>query len=690
MATATTPGANEEIFNCIRSSFANVSMADKNDKPTVRYDDACFFNFNWADRPGTGTITVSTIEPGKMQVFFNSGFAENLVDSQKKRWNNLLRRLRAIALRNIMDFDARSLDKPGLTTNDRRTISANSFDKEKNQMAKDSLLNGKYDSTLAKVEVVAENSKVKELNIVQKDGTKFAFSPNLMIGAKALVTHLNYGGTSNDKVAEGIKNISKKFLELTKLSKVYTESFSGKSELDAELKSNLEDAKTILNLLADPIEYPNNAPAAAQQAQAQVPPAATVAPMMAAEGFSAEKVKALYELKDADPALDFVVGWLKQGKGLKLKANPVKDKAMKSTKYSDTVALLTDIMNDIAERAMLTGDDERVANWSAQIGTKLEHSGADMASKLSRREQRAVLDMAKLYLADLEKGLNRTTTEKTFGPKKTRADESAPVKFGYGTLSSSNKNPNIGKMTDQYSGDPEQYHFNSIQRRNYDALKAILARNGDKFNHITARTVIGDTDYTRRQDRSPTAPVANLTSFKATSKAMLWNKYEGAVAGGGSNTVRLGKVKMQTTKFLKLDASSQDKLVKDALASSNLGEGLWDTAPPGVAKSAFINDDWIKKVGLVIGKELGFLTLTKANIVRKPEFRYLTYEWTTPQGTATIKIKHDWKSDGTPTKPVTTVSGTIPGKKVVAQKLGRFAIWEDSKWYGEDIANQFK
>ena len=107
-----------------------------------------------------------------------------------------------------------------------------------------------------------------------------------------------------------------------------------------------------------------------------------------------------------------------------------------------------------------------------------------------------------------------------------------------------------------FEGDPKNYSFNSIQRKNYDQLAAVLERNKLKFTYIGACDREGERDYLNRNKPGK----ITLTSFVAIAAGFVWEKYEGYCAGGGQNRVYVAGQMMKTTQFLKLTAEQQDAL----------------------------------------------------------------------------------------------------------------------------------
>lgn len=104
-----------------------------------------------------------------------------------------------------------------------------------------------------------------------------------------------------------------------------------------------------------------------------------------------------------------------------------------------------------------------------------------------------------------------------------------------------------------FHGNPDKYPFSSVQRKNYEELKRVLAAEGIKLREIWAQTYEGDVDYIRRY-KDPNGK-ANLTRFvviagPVDAPTFVWEKYEGSVAGGGRNTVFYNGVKQKLTNFL--------------------------------------------------------------------------------------------------------------------------------------------
>jgi hypothetical protein len=124
----------------------------------------------------------------------------------------------------------------------------------------------------------------------------------------------------------------------------------------------------------------------------------------------------------------------------------------------------------------------------------------------------------------------------------------------------------MGPPAKTYSGPLEGIDLSRIQERNYEALQAILQRNGDAIHYIGYAAYPGMPAYNAGPNSKPT-----LTTFVGIANSLVWEKYEGQTAGGGRNTVYVGGRAMKLTDFLKLDPKKQD-----ALVSMGPGEGEAD------------------------------------------------------------------------------------------------------------------
>lgn len=106
-----------------------------------------------------------------------------------------------------------------------------------------------------------------------------------------------------------------------------------------------------------------------------------------------------------------------------------------------------------------------------------------------------------------------------------------------------------------YEGDPDQYDFGA-QKRNYQALKTALARNGIKFNYLAVT-------------RSP----LGRDMFVATAPGIVWYKYESGSPQAGQNILYVKGVKTKTTDFIAKSPQDQDAMLASDPSTIKLGKG---------------------------------------------------------------------------------------------------------------------
>ena len=161
------------------------------------------------------------------------------------------------------------------------------------------------------------------------------------------------------------------------------------------------------------------------------------------------------------------------------------------------------------------------------------------------------------------------------------------------------------KGTEYYSGDPMGIDLGPTQERHFAALAEILKRNGKKFTYCGYAKYPGSPAYNASPNSKPM-----LTNFVCTAKDFLWQKYEGATAGGGANHVYVAGKKIKLTDFLALAPKKQDALVsmspKDAQA--------------GIATAKQKEKDRVYRANM---RKVGKLNFTKALKKYEP----LAHDW---------------------------------------------------------------
>lgn len=94
-----------------------------------------------------------------------------------------------------------------------------------------------------------------------------------------------------------------------------------------------------------------------------------------------------------------------------------------------------------------------------------------------------------------------------------------------------------------YEGDPAKFDFKA-QKRNYEAIKAALARSGKKLNYIGVA-------------RSASGP----DTFVATGPGVVWQKYVPNDPQGSMNMIYINGVKLKVSSFVSSSPAEQDTVL---------------------------------------------------------------------------------------------------------------------------------
>ena len=109
----------ENLFDKIRSRFANISIGNENAKATVDPTQARFFNFNFTnDGNEYGNLTISLIDNQSLKIYYDREIDKDMPNQDRLAWYNFLKDLRLFAKRNLLTFDIRDIAKSGLNVKD--------------------------------------------------------------------------------------------------------------------------------------------------------------------------------------------------------------------------------------------------------------------------------------------------------------------------------------------------------------------------------------------------------------------------------------------------------------------------------------------------------------------------------------------------------------------------------------------
>ena len=431
--------AAEDLFFKLRNRFPKINMGNDSGSDTVDPEKARFFNFEYVDKESQrpyGRITCSLIDGSSLKVFFDTAITDRMIPADKNYWYRFLRELRRMAKSHMLNFDVRDITKDTLSRQDLQYMTK--LNPEKKKM-KESLeesrvlwqRRGKFsEGTLNNVRInvvhnekMLENTnnrllKVDRIYLVNENGEKFLLPFKSVGGAKAMANHVSRGGNPYDphgqiisRAVSEMKNLSrftsvtrtrtfeaaeatavitaaqqmkesiKRHLNrLTNNSRSFSESLEALSDLISE---NTEDLSEVKGWFTQQTYNENldNYLASAAGAYRKLKENATI-----------DEAAGAVEKKIMDPNFKLV---LKKDAGL--------DKLMSSRKYTDTTALLTTILGDVANR-LITQDGDDVANFAALMGDLISSEGEAFGQKREPeyiKDKKLAIVLAQKYMKDL-------------------------------------------------------------------------------------------------------------------------------------------------------------------------------------------------------------------------------------------------------------------------------------------------
>ena len=245
----------ENLFDKIRSRFANISIGNENAKATVDPTQARFFNFNFTnDGNEYGNLTISLIDNQSLKIYYDREIDKDMPNQDRLAWYNFLKDLRLFAKRNLLTFDIRDIAKSGLNVKDLQHLNkdADIFDTDE---LNESKLYGTSRSSyqqLESVRIIARHSKpvdeqqlgararnIKAIYIENSEGERFKLPEGTTLnGARAYARHVKNGGLIHDDFGQHIGKMIKEMSDL----KLFVRNMRGKTFEDAETMAMVEAA----------------------------------------------------------------------------------------------------------------------------------------------------------------------------------------------------------------------------------------------------------------------------------------------------------------------------------------------------------------------------------------------------------------------------------------------------------------
>jgi len=434
--------AAEDLFFKLRNRFPKIKLGDENGRPTVDPEKARFFNFPYTDKDSNrnyGDISCSLIDGSSLKVFFDTAITERMLPEDKDYWYRFLRELRRMAKGHMLNFDVRDITKDTLSRRDYEyMIKLNPEKKKMKESLEESRVlwqrRGKFsEGTLNNVRInVVHNEKMLEnpnnrllkvdrIYLVNENGEKFLLPFKSVGGAKAMANHVSRGGNPYDpqgqiisRAISEMKNLSRftsvtrnRTFESAEAGDVITAAQQMKESIKRHVtrlthnsRSFSESLEALSNLLGENSEDVSEVKGWFTQ---QTYNENLDNYLVSAAGAYKKLKEGVFNVQEA--ASDVEKKILDPNYKLVLKSDPGLDKLMVSRQYTNTTALLTAVLGDIANR-MMAKDGDDIANFASLMGDLVSSEGESFGQKSEpeyNRDKKLAIMLAQKYMKDLGK-----------------------------------------------------------------------------------------------------------------------------------------------------------------------------------------------------------------------------------------------------------------------------------------------
>ena len=261
-----------DLFNKVRSKFANIQLGDSTGGVTANPGDAVFFDFEFGENSDEfGRISISLADGETMKVFYNKGLVEKLEDQDKTDWYSFLKELKDFAVTHQIGFDVRDITKSNLSQQDFKNLANNNdtlnTDGMSEELSRITKLAGVEKAPVAegltgtsrssfenldKTRIIIRHSKpvaeevpgartrhINTLYIENSEGERFKYPIVHLAGARAMARHVANGGLPHDEFGEHIIKMSEQIAQLNSFNRYVT----SKDQLNDSAGDIIEKAK---------------------------------------------------------------------------------------------------------------------------------------------------------------------------------------------------------------------------------------------------------------------------------------------------------------------------------------------------------------------------------------------------------------------------------------------------------------
>jgi hypothetical protein len=433
--------AAEDLFFKLRNRFPKINLGDENGKTTVDPEKGRFFNFTYTDKDSKreyGDISCSLIDGSSLKVFFDTAITERMLPEDKNYWYQFLRELRRMAKSHMLNFDVRDITKDTLSRRDYEyMIKLNPEKKKMKESLEESRVvwqrRGKIsegDLNNVRIHVVhnekmLENPnnrllKVDRIYCVNEAGEKFLLPFKSVSGAKAMANHISRGGNPYDSNGQVISRAVSEMRNLGRFasatrSRTFEAAEAGNviraaQEMKESIKRHLNRLSNNSRSFAESLTALNDFLSEQSDDVTEVKGWFTQQTYnenldnyiaSAAGAYKKLRENAMNKLDEVSGAVEKKI--LDPNFKLVLKTDAGLDKLMVTRQYTDTTALLTAVLGDIANR-LIAKDGDDVANFAALMGDLVSSEGEAFGQRSEpeyNRDKKLAIVLAQKYMKDL-------------------------------------------------------------------------------------------------------------------------------------------------------------------------------------------------------------------------------------------------------------------------------------------------
>jgi len=457
------PKTSQDLFNKIRSQFANIRLGDENGAATADPQGAVFFEFEFAEDADTfGSVSISLADGENMKVYYNRDLVSKIDEDSRDEWYAFLKELKDFAVEHQLRFDVRDITKNNLTKQDyenladtNKTVNTDGMSEELTRItklagvekapvaeglsgtSKSSFENldktkliirhkGKVDETVPG----ARTRQIQSLYIENEDGERFKYPLTHLAGARAMTRHVANGGRPHDEFGQHIIQTSEDIAKLNSFSRYVTNKDQlndNAGDIIEQTKMKLENLRGYMRNLSKQSHY-EAASKDFKTSEEQILDDETVNKLR--EKFTMKNLD--NRVEDALPLINRIMSELDPGdepidapiqppvdhgavvqsfltdpeSKLILRKDDTADKMLSRTKFTNKNTMLSSILSDIASRLLTkTGEEDRVANFASRVADEMdqENSATFKPTPDYIKNKKIAVQLAKRYIDDYKK-----------------------------------------------------------------------------------------------------------------------------------------------------------------------------------------------------------------------------------------------------------------------------------------------